>query len=127
MRTILGVSLLLLLAGGASAADTDTAGNTIKAAIKTLGEMTTLLEGITDEKSADAAIPKLKKSSAKMREFGKQLKGYQLSADDQKKLRDKYQKDLRAAEKKMDTAAIGAATKVPTKEKAIAAALKGDS
>ena len=61
MKKIL-LFVLVLIVGCA----TDTHESTIKEMISTFDEMTEIIEGITDESSADAAIGKLEKISKKM-------------------------------------------------------------
>ena len=61
MKKIL-LFVLVLIVGCA----TDTHESTIKEVISTLDEMTEIIEGVTDESSAEAAIGKLEKISKKM-------------------------------------------------------------
>jgi DNA mismatch repair ATPase MutS len=117
MRTLLGLSLVLLLAISARAADATDADKTAKEMLKGIGEVTTLLEGITDEKSADAAIPKLKKQMSLMKERSQKIE--KLPKEDQDQLKKKHMKEFKAAVTKMATALQAAIKKVPTRAKEI--------
>jgi hypothetical protein len=51
-----------------------------------MNEMSTILESIKDDKSAEEALPKLEKAATRAQEVGKKLDALKLSEDQKKKL-----------------------------------------
>jgi hypothetical protein len=121
MRTVLGMILVLVLACRAGSADTKEADKSASEMFKLLGEVAMLLEGVKDEKTADANIPKIDKKMVQFYELGKKLD--KLPPDDQKKLKQKYQKRGDADGKRVLVALEAAVAKVPTRKKELTAAL----
>ena len=94
-------------------------GSASKDQLAALAEMTTILEGIKDDKSADEALPKLEKAADKARAAGEKLSGSKMSEGDATK----YLKDITEAQLKMQAAATKAAASAKGKSKQILAAI----
>lgn len=104
----------LVLAGGIAGC-----GSAAKDQLAAINEMTTILEGIKDDKSAEEAMPKLEKTADKAREAGEKVSGSKMSEGDATK----YLKDMGEAQARMQSAATKAAASAPSKSKPILAAL----
>ena len=92
MKKILLIVLVLIVG-----CTTDTHESTIIEMISTFDEMTEIIEGVTDESSADAAIGKLEKISKKMGDI--KTRGEKLGDPDEA-----TKKDLAEYESKMEEA-----------------------
>ena len=110
--TVLVLALVLL--GGVAGC-----GSASKDQLTAIDEMTSILEGIKDDKSADEALPKLEKAADKARAAGEKLSGSKMSEAEATK----YLKEISEAQSKMQTAAIKAASSAKGKSKQILAAI----
>jgi hypothetical protein len=110
--TVLVLALVLL--GGVAGC-----GSASKDQLTAINEMTSILEGIKDDKSADEALPKLEKAADKARAAGEKVAGSKMSEGDATK----YMKEMLEAQTKMQTAATKAAASAKGKNQQILAAI----
>lgn len=94
----------------------------VKANLVVILEMVGAIESIKDEKSADDAVPRLKKAAGQAAELAE--KGKALKPDALAGLQNKYKKDFDDANQRLIKGVTDAATKYPTKGLAIAEALE---
>jgi hypothetical protein len=108
------------LAGCGSGAD-----SLMKETIGILNDMASALEGVKDDASADAAIPKLKELGAKLKENGNKKLEEKDKAIPQlnQKLEEKYKDKIEKAATRLQTAMVAAAKKAPGKALALLMAL----
>jgi hypothetical protein len=123
MRVLLGIGLSLMLVGAGRAADADKAEGTLKDMLKVVKEITTILQTIKDDKTADVALPKLEQAAGKIKDLTTKAKGYKLSKDEEKQLKEKYQKEMQDAFTKLIGASIEAGKNAPNKAQKIKEAL----
>ena len=123
MRVLLGIGLSLMLVGAGRAADADKAESTLKDMLKVVKEITTILQTIKDDKTADAALPKLEKATGEMKAINAKMKNYKLSKDEEKQLQEKYMKEIQDAVTKLFRASTEAGKNAPNKAQKIKEAL----
>jgi hypothetical protein len=93
--------------GGASSSGKDQ--------VAAINEMSSIMDGIKDDKSAEEALPKLEKAATKAREAGEKVAAGKLSEDEATK----YAKEVGEARAKMQASATKAASAAPGKSKQI--------
>jgi hypothetical protein len=102
MRQIGLVSLAVLMLALVGCDSKPTHESLAQEAIGKMNEMAGVLEGVTDEASAKAAKPKLQAIDASMKELkAKEEKLGKLSADEEKRLKEKYEPQMEEAMKKL--------------------------
>ncbi len=125
MRNVVTLGLAVAMTLGLSGCGgSGGAEGVMKDMLANMNEMTATLESIKDDASADAAIPKLEKQSARMKELTDKAKAMKLSPEEDKKLQEKYKSQTDEAVKKMIAASVQAGMKAPKKAKEIAAAVQ---
>jgi len=88
-------------------------------------DILSVLESVKDEKTADEAVPKLEKAADRLAENLKKVRESKISAEDGKKLMEKYGAKKLDIETKMAKASQGAATGAgPAKAAKITEALR---
>jgi len=112
MKKMFVLLFAALLPGALTGCGSASAGKDQLAAVN---EMTSILEGIKDEKSAEAALPGLEKAADKAREAGEKVASGKLSESDASK----YMKEMMEAQTKMQAAAMKAASAAKGKSKQI--------
>jgi hypothetical protein len=76
-------------------------------------DISATLEGVKDDASADAAIPKLEKQADQLASVMKKIK--ELSPEQQKKITEKYQAEIQKTMARMMEAMMKAGSKAPSK------------
>lgn len=89
-----------------------------------MAELATVLESIKDDKSAEAALPKLHKLKERGMALAKKEKEIKPSPEEQKALEEKYMKGVQASIERIKTATENAVKSAPGKAKEIADALQ---
>jgi len=93
LSVLVALSLALVVAGCKSEHE-----KAMSNMIDKVKEITAVMKGITDQASAKAAAPKLKTLGEELKALGEQAqKMKQPSPEEEKKLKEKYEKDLMAA------------------------------
>ncbi len=95
----------------------------MKEMISTMNQVAVTLENVKDAASADAAILKIESAGKKFKDLLEQMQAYKLSEEKDKKLGEKYEKELRAAVSKIKDATLKAVQKAPGKVQQLADAL----
>ena len=122
-RLIFGFGLVMLC--GMSGCSGSSAEGILKEQVAEMNNITTLLQGIKDDASADAAMPKIEKSVLRIKELDGKLKDLKMPVSEKKRLEDQYvNKEIPDAASKMQAALVQAMTKAPKKAMDIAAILK---
>ena len=116
MKKMFVLLFAVLLPGALTGCGSASAGKDQLAAVN---EMTSILEGIKDEKSAESALPGLEKAADKAREASEKVASGKMSESDAAK----YMKDMMEAQTKMQSAAMKAASAAKGKSKQITDAL----
>jgi hypothetical protein len=107
MTRAMGLGLALLLLGGTRGRAADTFEGLIKEMIGVTKEVVAELEKIKDEDSAKAARPKLKKLGGQLQDFQQRAKKLgKPSEEEEKKLKEKYEKDFTTLFQKMATESL---------------------
>lgn len=96
---------------------------TIKEMISTMNQLADTLESVKDDASAGAAIPKIESAGKKLAALVEQMQAHKLSKEEDKKLGEKYEKEMAAAVSKIKDATTKAVQKVPGKVQQLADAL----
>jgi hypothetical protein len=112
MKKMFVLLFAVLIPGALAGCGSASSGKDQLAAIN---EMTSILEGVKDEKSAEAALPGLEKAADKARAAGEKVASGKMSESDAAK----YMKDLMEAQTKMQAAAMKAAAAAKGKGKEI--------
>jgi hypothetical protein len=116
MKKVLGLMFALLLSSGLTGCGSSATKNQLAA----VNEMTSILEGIKDDKSAEEALPKLEKAADNARTAGEKIvSGGAMSESEAAK----YAKEIMEAQVKMQAAAMKAAMAAKGKSKQITEAL----
>ena len=123
MKKCIGLGLALVLLCGVSGCGSSEAEEAAKDLIATMNELTAILNGIKDDASADAAIPKIEKQAEKMSVLNRKMKLNKLTAEEDKKLEEKYRAQVAEAGKKLAGAMASAIQKAPRKAQQILAAV----
>jgi hypothetical protein len=125
MKKLVGMGIaLVVLSALAGCSGGGGAESLMNEQIKTMNELSGVLEGIKDDASADAAVPKLEKLALQIKELDKKGKDIKVSADEKKKLEEKFKGQLEEAVKRLMAASVGAGMKAPAKAKQIQAAME---
>jgi hypothetical protein len=98
----------------------------VKDNIAAMNEVSTALDSIKDDASADAAIPKIQKGMQRLKDNTKKLEEMKMSEEDKKKLMEANDKPMKEAMEKMLKAGFSGPAKAPNKAKEIMNAMKGD-
>lgn len=114
MKKIFTLTLVFVVAAGVSGC-----GSAAKDQVAAINEMTTILDGIKDDQSADEALPKLEKAADKARAAAEKVASGKMSESDATK----YLKESLEAQTKMQTAATKACSSAKGKSKEILAAI----
>lgn len=114
MKKTAGLMLALVLLSGVVGC-----GSAAKDQLAALQEMTSILDGIKDDRSADEALPKLEKAADRARQAGEKVVGSKMSEGDATK----YMKEMMEAQAKMQAAAVKAGSAAKSKGQQILAAL----
>jgi hypothetical protein len=117
MRRTFWLGLALVLVSGCGGANTPDAVS--KEALASMSELSGVLEGIKDEASGDAAVSKIDKIVEKMNQFKEKMDSFKLSAEDKKKIEDKYKKEGEDIVKKLIGSSIKASQAAPKAMKKI--------
>jgi hypothetical protein len=124
MRFLVALGAGLLLPATVAADEVKKPETVLEEMMEQIKELTTILEGIKNEDSAKAAIPRLEKSAKKIGALGKTMKAFKLSTVEDNALKKKYETQLQVILKKMTAAAIDAGARAPDQAKQITAALQ---
>jgi hypothetical protein len=101
-----------------------TAEGAMKSMISTVNDLAEALEGIKDEDSAGKAVPKVEKIATKMGEISGEMQKLKPAKDEEKALKEKYQKPLEKAMERYTKALVPAMTKAGKHAKALSEAMK---
>jgi hypothetical protein len=114
MKKISVLTLAFVLVSGIAGC-----GSAAKDQLAAINEMTSILDGIKDDKSAGDALPKLEKAADKAREAGEKVSSSKMSEGDATK----YMKEVLDAQTKMQVSAVKACAAAKGKSKEIQAAI----
>jgi hypothetical protein len=124
MRKLLGIGLALFIVCGFSGCGSGGPEAQVKEMISLLNQLSDALESIKDDASADAAIPKIESIAEKLSALGKRMKEEKPSKEEDKRLQEKYQKEVMDAQQRMQKAIVSAALKAPGKAMKLQEAFK---
>ena len=125
MRKVIGLALaLLIVCGFSGCGGANTPDDVMKATIDNMKELGSIMEGIKDEASGEAAIPKVEAVAKRMKELKEKMKSFKLSDEEMKKLGEKYLKDLMEVGLKMMAPQMKAKLAAPNAMKKIDALMK---
>jgi outer membrane murein-binding lipoprotein Lpp len=116
MKKVLVLLFAVVLSGTLTGCGSASAG---KDQIAAVNEMASILEGIKDDKSAEAALPGLEKAADKARTAGEKVASGKMSESEAAT----YGKEMAEALSKMQTAAMKAASAAKGKSKQITDAI----
>ena len=108
---VCGVALLLL--GSISGCGSTGLDGMFKDILSLIREATSVLQGIKEEASAKAVMPRLEKIGNRAVELTKKAQALKLSEEEKKKVMEKYRDELLAATDKLLVAADAAKTRAP--------------
>jgi hypothetical protein len=107
MRKAMGLGLALLLLCGTRGRAADTFEGLIKEMIGATKEVVAELEKIKDEDTAKSARPKLKKLGSQLQDLSQRAKKLgKPGEEEEKKIKEKYEKDLTTLFQKMATESL---------------------
>ena len=124
MRTVFAFGVGLVMLCGLSGCGSSGPEGTTKELISTMNEMASTMEGIKDEASGEAAVPKLQKAAERGQELAKKMESYKLSPEQKKKLEETYKKEIEDVGKRLMSAMIQAGGKAPKAMQKIGEAMK---
>jgi hypothetical protein len=108
----IGVALCLLLGGLAGCGSSGLDG-LFKETLSLIREATALLQGVKDEASAQAAMPRLRKIGDRAAELTRKAQALKLSEAEKQKVMNRYRDDLLAATDKLFVAQDAAQNRAP--------------
>ena len=115
MKKLAGFGVCLFLLCGVSGCGSSGPDATMKESIVVMNDLSSILEGIKDNATADQAIPKIEKQADRMKELRKKMQELKLSTEEEKKLEEKYKPETDKARERMQKAMKQALTNAPTK------------
>ena len=127
MRFCWGLGLVLVLGGVVCAADKKEQAEAIgKKMIKLMRNLAAKLGEIKDNKTADQAVPQVKKLWAQVRDLQKKAQALKLSEEEKKAFQEKFKTKLQAEATKVQAAVKKALTNAPDRAQKIKDALKSE-
>jgi hypothetical protein len=119
MRKVLGCGLALVLVCGVSGCGSSAAEQTMKDTIAAENELADIMEGIKDDASAEAAIPKMEKVGERMKEIVRKVKSLKMTKDEEKKLQEKYKPEMEKMQERLKNATMNLVKKAPGKSQKV--------
>jgi hypothetical protein len=117
------VSLALVLAAGLSGCGDSSAESAMKDMIAALNGLAESLESVKDDASADAALPQIRKAAQRVAAAAEKLQNQKVTQDEEKRLGEKYKKELAKAQERLMRASMSAGMKAPKRALEFAVAM----